>query len=106
MDKADMKRIGNRLRACRKQADLTQEELGEMVGFSKNHISGIERGLNVPTVHFLLAIHKHLHVTPDQLLLGTKSPATYDLTQRIMRLSDRGQKIINQIIDILLKEGL
>ena len=35
MDKADMKRIGNRLRACRKQADLTQEELGEMVGFSK-----------------------------------------------------------------------
>ena len=43
MDKADMKRIGNRLRACRKQADLTQEELGEMVGFSKNHISGIER---------------------------------------------------------------
>lgn len=52
MDKADRKRIGNRLRACRKQADLTQEELGEMVGFSKNHISGIERGLNVPTVHF------------------------------------------------------
>ena len=50
------KEIGNRIKECRKRAGLTQEQLSERIGLSKNHISGIERGLNQPTIGFLLSL--------------------------------------------------
>jgi transcriptional regulator with XRE-family HTH domain len=36
--------IGNRIRALRRQRGLSQEQLGELVGFSQSKISKIERG--------------------------------------------------------------
>ena len=36
--------IGDRIRALRRQRGLTQERLGELIGFNQSKISKIERG--------------------------------------------------------------
>ena len=36
--------IGDNVRKCRRQKGLSQEQLGELVGFSQSKISKIERG--------------------------------------------------------------
>lgn len=44
-------KLKNRLREYRKEAGLTQSQLAEMVGSSKNTISSIETGQFCPTAY-------------------------------------------------------
>ncbi len=40
----DLKQIGNRISTRRKELDLTQDALSEMLHISNTHLSNIERG--------------------------------------------------------------
>jgi transcriptional regulator with XRE-family HTH domain len=42
-------RFGKRLRKLRRNKDITQEQLAEMIGVSVDFVSKIERGLNAPS---------------------------------------------------------
>lgn len=44
-------KLKNRLKAYRKEAGLTQTQLAEMVGSSKNTVSSIETGQFCPTAY-------------------------------------------------------
>src|SRR5260370_16846718 len=47
----DMRRmIGGNVRRIRQKKGLTQEQLGDISGFSQKYISGVERGHRNPTV--------------------------------------------------------
>jgi DNA-binding XRE family transcriptional regulator len=46
----DQQKIGKFIAERRKNANLTQEEVGRRIGASKGYISRVERGLTVPTV--------------------------------------------------------
>ena len=46
-------RFGKRLRAIRRQKDLTQEQLAEAVGISIEFLSNLERGVNAPSFETL-----------------------------------------------------
>jgi transcriptional regulator with XRE-family HTH domain len=54
------KDLGHRIAALRKAQGLTQEALAEMLGYSVEFISLVERGVNAPTVagleHFATAL--------------------------------------------------
>ena len=64
------KLTGNRIRKRRKQLKMKQCDLAEAVSTSNNHMSGIERGLEKPSVDLLLKICDVLNTTPDYLLIG------------------------------------
>ena len=49
----------------RKALKMTQEELAEQVGLSKNHLSNIERGVYLPTTQLVLRLCAVLGETPD-----------------------------------------
>ena len=59
----------NQLAKLRKDANLTQEELAEAVGVSRNHISKIENGNGKCSVDVLYAIAKKLDVKLDDIFL-------------------------------------
>ena len=46
-------KFGKRLRFIRRQKDLTQEQLAELVGLSVEFIGNIERGINSPSFTLL-----------------------------------------------------
>ena len=58
-----------RLKAARAGLDLSQQELAERVGVSRQTISAIEKGDYNPTINLCIAICKALGKTLDELFL-------------------------------------
>lgn len=67
---ADIKayRVGEAIRAARRQRQLTQEQLGERIGVKKSQISRMERGQNL-TISSLSRVFSALGVTSGALVL-------------------------------------
>lgn len=66
----DKKNIGHNLRVLRKQSGMTQSELAEEIGVSKDHISHAEIGFGSISMPLLLEICRALNVTPNDVLSG------------------------------------
>ena len=56
-----------RLKSARAAKDLSQQELAEWVGVSRQTISAIEKGDYNPTIRLCIAICRELDKTLDQL---------------------------------------
>ncbi len=56
-----------RLKAARAALDLSQQELAERVGVSRQTINAIEKGDYNPTIRLCIAICRALDKTLDQL---------------------------------------
>ena len=52
----DFKAIGKRIRALRKKAGITQRELAEAAGVSREFITVLEAGYRIPTITTLCGI--------------------------------------------------
>ena len=66
----DLKELGMRIAQRRKQLNIKQNTLSELIGVSNNHMSGIENGKTGLSVELLLKICAVLDTTPDYFLLG------------------------------------
>ena len=87
MMRVDYKAFGNRLRAYRLARHLTQEQLGEIVGVSYQHIGMLERGRRSPSMEMLISLCYALDCTCDSLFedsLPEQDACT--LRQRPLRL--------------------
>lgn len=60
--------IGDRVRAAREYADLTQEELGYRTGITRLTVQRIESGATDARIGWLLRIARHLNVSLNSLL--------------------------------------
>ena len=60
--------IGHLVRAARKEARLTQDELARRVGLTRTSINNIEQGKQRLQIHMLYAIADVLAVAPTALL--------------------------------------
>lgn len=67
-------KIGNFIAENRKKKNLTQEQLAEKLGISKNAVSKWERGLNLPDVSLMQDICKLLDITLNEFFAGEKIP--------------------------------
>lgn len=65
--------MGQRLRACRIQAHLTQENLSEMLDISVKHYGEVERGITGLSIEKLIEVSDILDVSIDYLLKGSFS---------------------------------
>ena len=64
----DQAAIGNRIKTMRERANLTQEQLAELVDISPTHMSVIERGVKTPKLDTFVRIANALGVSADVLL--------------------------------------
>ncbi len=62
-----------RLKSARAGLDLSQQELAEKVGVSRQTISAIEKGDYNPTINLCIAICKALGKTLDELFWQEES---------------------------------
>ena len=67
--------FGERVLRLRKQAKLTQRQLGEAVGLSNKAVSTIESGSRGTTIEKLALLAEYFHVSTDYLLGITDDPA-------------------------------
>lgn len=100
----DSKRIGIRIMQRRKEKGLNQEQFSELVGYSKNHISSIERGLYIPTTLFIFKTCEILGGTPDYYLMGRISEEVEDTVKLLRQLPDNKQKIIYKLLETYISE--
>jgi len=59
--------LGAAVEAFRKEADLSQEDLGAMCDLHGTHISGLERGVRNPTYETLVRIAEALEISVGDL---------------------------------------
>ena len=62
-----LKTFGRSVRSLRKQRGLSQEDLAEACGLSRNYISDIERGVRNPGLLVLVGLAKALKVPLREL---------------------------------------
>lgn len=62
--------LKDRIAAVRKAAGLTQEQLGELVGVTRQAVSKWEAGQTVPDALTITKLCEALHVSADYVLLG------------------------------------
>ena len=72
-----MVEFGNRLRQLRKDRNLTQQQLAELIGVKNGVISFYELGDRTPSPAVLRKLALALHVSADYLL-GIERAATLD----------------------------
>lgn len=65
----------DRIAQTRKAAGLTQEQLGELVGVSRQAVSKWESGQTVPDALTVARLCRELHISADYILLG-REPGT------------------------------
>ena len=70
MDKhyKDYIQIGLNIMRYRKEQGLTQEQLADLAGYSRNHIQRVETASAKPTIGLLLDVSNVLHVPIERLL--------------------------------------
>ena len=81
MPKDNLTILGERLRAARIKANLTQEQLSDRSHVSTKHIAGIEKGQKNPSFEILLALAKVLNLSLDNLIGLNLSDEEQDFNQ-------------------------
>ena len=66
-DKEIKDNIRQRLIECRREQGLTQSEVGDIVGKSKNAIASWEQGLSMPDVAQLMRLTAYYHKTLEYM---------------------------------------
>ncbi|HFS5871065.1 TPA: helix-turn-helix domain-containing protein [Citrobacter werkmanii] len=61
--------LGNRIRALRREMDLSQEAFADKCGIDRTYMSGIERGVRNPTLVVICAISDGLEMDLSQLFM-------------------------------------
>lgn len=69
----DTKKIGAFLKQCRKENNLTQEQLAEKFGVSARTVSRWETGSNMPDLSILVELADYYDIEIKELLDGERS---------------------------------
>lgn len=104
----NQEKVGKLIAKMRKQKDLTQRQLGEMVGVGFRAVSKWERGQTMPDISIINELSEVLGITSDELLKGeliSKEDklelSTTDIDSNLNKKSNK-RKILLLLIPILL----
>lgn len=104
----DYQAFGRRLRELRRLRGLTQEQLGELIGVSYQHIGMLERGRRSPSVEMLISLCCALDCSCDSLFEDSlPNRDAYTLRQRplVLRNTLSNWVLVNQPDEAFLPSG-
>lgn len=86
----DQKKIGRFLKELRKEKQLTQEALSEILGVSGRSISRWENGVSMPDLDLVIELANYYDVSIDEILDGERNNEMIDKKneQMILRVAD------------------
>jgi transcriptional regulator with XRE-family HTH domain len=103
--------FAGRLRELRRQKDLSQTALADLVGVHSTHISRYERGMSRPTADTLKRLADVLGVSGDYLMEGSADEAAkarfedrelLKRFQEVQALPERDKEIVKELLDAFL----
>jgi transcriptional regulator with XRE-family HTH domain len=106
--------LGGRIAALRKEAGLTQTQLGEALGISQQHMASFEAGRRRVPVSALSLLGRALGVTVEDLLGDTAAPAAkrrgpapklQRQLERVSRLPRAQQRFVSDFLDTVLQQA-
>lgn len=101
-------RIGRRVKQCREQLGLTQEQFAEKTGLTVNYISSVERGASFPRCEKLITILNGLEVPADAVFCDVLThSADYKvsvLSEKLKDLPIPAQNRILQMIELMIRQ--
>ena len=89
--------LGYRLKKLRKQKQISQTELGNLLGVTKVSVSGYENGTRIPSMDILIKILDVFQVSADYLLGREVSCVCEDDESVPLILSSSDVEIIREI---------
>lgn len=96
--------MGKRIVTCRKQLNISQEDLADRAGLSVQAVSTAERGIKALRPDNLLKISRSLGVSADYLLSGEMSEDNLRVSavaEKLKMLSDEQIKVVLRLIDVM-----
>ena len=103
------KRIGERIKQCREQLGLTQEQFAERLGLTTNYISTVERGASFPRCEKLIAIINGLETSADAIFCDVITHASEYrsgiLSEELKELPAEEQQRILEIVELMIKQA-
>lgn len=95
--------IGHMLQAAREQHGVTQAEMVESTGLTKNHISAVERGVSKASIPMLLGYCSKLGITPNDILKFDESTIIPELLDLISEMDESQQRKVVELIKVMQK---
>lgn len=101
----DYKKIGNRILLLRKNANMTQVELSELLGISHQAVSKWENGESLPDIEQLLRLSKLFDRSIEQLLLECSDDLSFksDIQSNSM-IKDTSEALWNEVLKEIKKQ--
>jgi transcriptional regulator with XRE-family HTH domain len=99
----NFKEVGYRIAKRRKELNLKQYEVCELIDANYKYLSNLETGRSAPSLEMIMKLCEVLKTTPDYFLLGTDTSTITDnqLMYKIGRLSSKNKQLLNGIVDLL-----
>ena len=92
--------IGKRLREARKNANITLQELADLMNVSLSYIKNTEYG-SKPSLKYLFAVVEHCHVSFDWLLTGNGNICSFE---NLIGQGDETEEILVKLKELLNNE--
>lgn len=89
--------IGKRLKEARKNKNLSQQQLGDMLGVSKVSICGYENGIRIPTIENFIKLLDILDLRADYLLGRDITVVSETEEEYKVKMSKEDIKIIKEL---------
>lgn len=99
------KKIGFRISQKRRERNLKQKDLAELLDISPKYLSNLETGKKNVTIEMLINLCNILGETPDYFLLGTiRKDINSNLTDNLKLCSERDKLIIEELVQICARK--
>ena len=90
------------LQRYREGAKVTQQDIADVTGLTKNYISGIERGVHKCNAQTFIAYAKKCGVSLDKMAgLIPKSKLNRKLVQKLSKMSEDEQERALKILELM-----
>ena len=91
---------GSRIKNLRKNKNLSQTELAQLMGLTSGAMSAIEVGKNHPTAELLIKLSDFFNVSTDYLLKGVESERTIsESEQEILEVLRKDEAMTNAVME-------
>ena len=94
MNELNYTEIGKRIKQKRKEKNLTQEKLSEIIDVSPSYISEIERGTSICSLATLTNISNTLNTSLDYLVFGvTTNNSSQTFSEILKSIPEKNHKL-------------
>lgn len=105
--KLNYKVVGKRIRICRMNKNITQEQLAFQVNTSAAYISNIERGIKKPSLQKLVQIAEVLGVTVNDFIYNSTEAVilsdNFELTEMLSEYTPESQRLLIKSLITIIK---